>query len=28
VYEEDPDAVGPWSASSVNAMQMGIETVT
>jgi hypothetical protein len=28
VYEEDPDAVGPWTASSVNAMQIGIETVT
>jgi hypothetical protein len=28
VYEEDPDAVGPWTASSVNIMQIGIETVT
>ena len=28
VYEADPDAVGPWTASSVNAMQIGIETVT
>jgi hypothetical protein len=28
VYEEDPDAVGPWTASSVNTMQIGIETVT
>jgi hypothetical protein len=28
VYEEDPDAVGPWTAASVNAMQIGIETVT
>jgi hypothetical protein len=28
VYEEDPDVVGPWTASSVNAMQIGIETVT
>jgi hypothetical protein len=28
VYEEDPDAVGPWTAASVNALQIGIETVT
>jgi hypothetical protein len=28
VYEEDPDAEGPWTASAVNAMQIGIEVVT
>lgn len=28
LYDEDPDAVGPWTASSINAMQIGIETVT
>jgi hypothetical protein len=28
VYDEDPDVAGPWTASSVNAMQAGIETVT
>jgi hypothetical protein len=28
VYEEDPDAEGPWTASAVNAMQIGIEVET
>ena len=28
VYEEDPEAESPWTATSVNAAQIGIETVT
>jgi hypothetical protein len=28
VYEEDPEAESPWTAASINALQIGIETVT
>ena len=28
IYNEDPDAEGPWNETTVNAMQIGIETVT
>jgi hypothetical protein len=28
VARRGSDAVGPWTAASVNAMQIGIETVT
>ena len=27
-YDEDPDAEGPWDETTVDAMQIGIETVT
>jgi hypothetical protein len=28
IYDEDPGTEGPWTASAVDAMQIGIETVT
>jgi len=28
IYDDDPDAAGPWTAAAVDAMQIGIETVT
>jgi hypothetical protein len=28
IYDDDPDAAGPWTAAAVGAMQIGIETVT
>ena len=28
VFEEDPDAAGPWTGATVGAMEIGVETVT
>jgi hypothetical protein len=28
VFEEDPDAAGPWAGAAVAAMEIGVETVT
>jgi hypothetical protein len=28
VFEQDPDAAGPWTGAAVAAMQIGVETVT
>jgi hypothetical protein len=28
VFEQDPDAAGPWTGAAVAAMEIGVETVT
>jgi hypothetical protein len=28
VFEEDPDAAGPWTGATVAALEIGVETVT
>ena len=28
VFEQDPDAAGPWTGATVGAMEIGVETVS